>query len=257
MLNRGYAPGTLAAQGASMTTRPPVAWTRALDVRPWEWRRLLPIGLLSGTLAWGQALGGTALQALFLFGSGVDNLPLVFVLSAVLTVPTTALYTVALERLGIDRMFWLLLAVLAVAAVSTRSVLAAFDSAGELLFVAYLAYLVLLSVSMLHFWNYASRLFDTLEAKRLFPLIGAAASLGLLASGFTAGILAGPLGTANLLLVWALLLAVSGGIFRLCQVRAGVGISEPSASSTATPVGMRTLLRHPLLRCLMATSFLM
>ena len=116
---------------------------------------------------------------------------------------------------------------LAVAAVSTRGVLAAPHSSGKLLFGAYVTYLVLLSVSMLQFWNYANRLLDTLEAMRLFPLIGAAASLGLLAIGFTAGILAGPLGTANLLLVWALLLAVSGGIFRFCQVRVGVGISEP------------------------------
>jgi HEAT repeat protein len=209
------------------------------------------------TLTWGQALGGTALQALFLFGTGVENLPLVFVLSAVLTVPTTALYTMALERLGIDRMFWLLLAVLTVAAVSTRGVLGALSSASEPLFAAYLAYLVLLSLGMLQFWNYASRLFDTLEAKRLFPLIGAATSLGVLASGFTAGIFAGPLGTANLLLVWALLLVVSGGVLRFCQVSVGIGISETSAPIATHAIGVRTLLRHPLLCRLMAASFLL
>src|SRR5918911_5413688 len=97
-----------------MVTRARPVWTRALDVRPWEWRRLLLACLLWGTLTWAQALGGTALQALFLFGSGVDNLPLLFVLSAVLTVPTTALYSVALDRLGIDRLFWLLLSLLTV-----------------------------------------------------------------------------------------------------------------------------------------------
>src|SRR5581483_8959295 len=155
-----------------MVARAQGAWARALEVRPWEWRRLVPTCLLFGTLTWGQALGGTALQALFFFGSGVENLPLVFVLSAVLTVPTTALYAVALERLGIDRMFWLLLAVLILAAVGTRGVLGAHGSAAEPLFAAYLAYLVLLSLGMLQFWNYASRLFDTLEAKRLFPQSG-------------------------------------------------------------------------------------
>jgi len=240
-----------------MVARAQGAWARALDVRPWEWRRLVPTCLLFGTLTWGQALGGTALQALFFFGSGVENLPLVFVLSAVLTVPTTALYAVALERLGIDRMFWLLLAVLILAAVGTRGVLGAHGSAAEPLFAAYLAYLVLLSLGMLQFWNYASRLFDTLEAKRLFPLIGAAASLGLLASGFTAGVLAAPLGTANLLLVWALLLVVSGGVLRYCQASVAIGVGEPSAPSASSPIGMRALLRHPLLRFLMAASFLL
>jgi CRP-like cAMP-binding protein/HEAT repeat protein len=240
-----------------MVARPRIEWARALDVRPWEWLRLLLSCLLWGTLTWGQALGGTALQALFLFGSGVENLPLMFVLSAALMVPTTALYTVALERLSIDRLFYLLLAVLIVAALSTRGVLAVVGSTGELLFVAYLAYLVLLNLGMLQFWNYVSRLFDTLEAKRLFPLIGAAASLGLLASGFTAAVLAGPLGTANLLLVWALLLAVSAGVFRLWQTSLSVGVAEPAAPTTASRVGVHALMSHPLLRCLMAASFLL
>jgi AAA family ATP:ADP antiporter len=231
-------------------------WVRALDVRPWEWQRLLLACLLWGTLTWGQALGGTALQALFLFGSGVENLPLVFVLYAALMVPTAALYTLALERLGLDRLFYVLLGVLIASALGTRGVLAVLGPTVEMLFGAYLAYLVLLNLGMLQFWNYVSRLFDTLEAKRLFPLIGAAASLGLLASGFTAAILAGPLGTPNLLVVWALLLAVSGGVFRLCQTRLSVGIAEPAARATAA-VGPRALLGHALLRGLMAASFLL
>src|SRR5581483_5316962 len=234
-----------------MVARAQGAWARALEVRPWEWRRLVPTCLLFGTLTWGQALGGTALQALFFFGSGVENLPLVFVLSAVLTVPTTALYAVALERLGIDRMFWLLLAVLILAAVGTRGVLGAHGSAAEPLFAAYLAYLVLLSLGMLQFWNYASRLFDTLEAKRLFPLIGAAASLGLLASGFTAAALAGPLGTPNLLLVWALILIATGVVFRLCETSLGSGAAEPATAAATGAIGLRALTGHPLLRSLM------
>src|SRR4051794_27302011 len=185
----------------------------ALDVRPWERQRLLLACLLWSVLTWGQALGGTTLQSLFLFGSGVDALPLVFVLYAGLMVPTAAVYTVALERLGTERLFYLLLAVLVAAALGIRGLLALLGPSLALLFVAYLGYLVLVNLGMLQFWNWASRLFDTQEAKRLFPLLGAAASVGLLASGFTAAVLAGPLGSANLLLVWALLLVVTAGIF--------------------------------------------
>ena len=240
-----------------MAGRARVAWDRALDVRPWERQRLLLACLLWGTLTWGQALGGTALQSLFLFESGVANLPLVFVLYAALMVPTAALYTVALDRLGIDRLFYLLLVVLVAAALATRGVLGALGSSAVLLVVAYLGYLVLQNLGGLQFWNYVSRLFDTLEAKRLFPIVGAAESLGLLASGFTAAILAGPLGTPNLLVVWAILLVVSGGVFRLCQTRLDIGVAEATSRATATPIGPRALMGHRLLRCLMATGFLL
>lgn len=240
-----------------MATSARGGWAQALDVRPWERQRLGLACLLWGTITWGQALAGTALQSLFLFGSGVDRLPLLFVLYAVLMVPTAALYTLALERLGIARLFYVLLAVLGGAALGLRALIAALGPGVELLFVAYLAYLVLLNLGMLQFWNYATRLFDTLEAKRLLPVIGAAGSLGLLASGFTAAVLAGPLGTPNLLLVWALILLAAAIVFRLCQARLGNGAAEPVASSTAAPSGLRALTSHRLLRCLMAAGFLL
>jgi len=240
-----------------VATRGGAAWTRAFDVRPWEWSRLLAICLIWGVLTWGQALGANALQALFLFASGVAQLPLVFVLYAALMVPTAAAYTLALERLGIDRLFYLLFAVLIVAALGMRALLAAVGSSAGLLFGAYLADQVLLNLGMLQFWNYASRLFDTQEAKRLFPLVGAASSVGLLASGCTAAVLAGPLGTANLLLVWALLVGVAAVIFRRCQSRLGAGVAVAPAEAAATPAGLRQIVRHPLLRGLLGASLLL
>ena len=67
-------------------------------------------------------------------------------------------------------------------------------------------------------WSFANSLFDTRQAKRLFGLIGAGASLGAMSAGVLARVLVEPVGgTVNLLLVLALLIALGGG--RSCRSR--------------------------------------
>ncbi len=56
-------------------------------------------------------------------------------------------------------------------------------------------------------WSFANTVFDTRQARRLFGLVGAGASLGAIAGGIMAQTLVGPLGTVNLLLVLAALIA--------------------------------------------------
>src|SRR5215213_5888779 len=59
-------------------------------------------------------------------------------------------------------------------------------------------------------WSFANSLFDTRQAKRLFGLIGAGASLGAMSAGVLARVLVEPVGgTVNLLLVLALLIAAA------------------------------------------------
>ena len=49
-------------------------------------------------------------------------------------------------------------------------------------------------IAPVHAWSYASSLFDTRQAKRLFGLIGSGASLGAIVGGFLARMLVEPLG---------------------------------------------------------------
>ena len=61
-------------------------------------------------------------------------------------------------------------------------------------------------------WSFANSLFDTRQAKRLFGLIGAGASLGAITGGVLARFLVGPVGgTVNMLLVLAIAHRVGGG----------------------------------------------
>ena len=62
-------------------------------------------------------------------------------------------------------------------------------------------------------WSFANSLFDTRQARRLFGLLGASASLGAIAGGVMATLLVGPVGgTENMLLVLALLILIAAGV---------------------------------------------
>src|SRR3954471_17112073 len=75
-------------------------------------------------------------------------------------------------------------------------------------------------IAPVHAWSYASSLFDTRQAKRLFGLIGSGASLGAIVGGFLARMLVDPLGgSINLLLVLALLIALAASVVAVANTR--------------------------------------
>lgn len=118
-------------------------------------------------------------------------------------------------------------------------------------------------------WSLVSSLFDTRQARRLFGLVGAGASLGGIAGGLLGRWLVGPLGgTVNLLLVLAALIAataaiVTSAVRRLPPVGAGrVHVVSRASGRAAGPRPrpssrdvLATLASTPYLRLLAALVF--
>ena len=85
-------------------------------------------------------------------------------------------------------------------------------------------------------WSLANSLFDTRQAKRLFGLIGAGASLGAMTAGVMARILVEPVGgTVNLLLVLAVMIASAAGIVLLANFRIRPVGRSPRGSRVSRP----------------------
>jgi HEAT repeat protein len=110
-------------------------------------------------------------------------------------------------------------------------------------------------VALVQAWGLIGTLFDTRQAKRLFGLIGAGASLGAVAGGVMATTLVRPLGgSVNLLLVLAGLLALAAVCVTQLQ-------REGSAGTLATPERwsaretLREAARTPYLRRIAAMVF--
>ena len=82
-------------------------------------------------------------------------------------------------------------------------------------------------------WTVAGAVFDTRQARRLFPLVTGAAIAGSLVGNLSAGPLAGLLGTASLILVEAMLLVAASSCSRArrCGPTPPSLMPEPSRAS--------------------------
>ncbi|MEO6213832.1 MAG: Npt1/Npt2 family nucleotide transporter [Vicinamibacterales bacterium] len=110
-------------------------------------------------------------------------------------------------------------------------------------------------------WSFANSLFDVRQARRLFGLIGAGASLGAIAGGILARFLVGPVGgTVNMLLVLAALILLAAGIVAVASRRLRArGLSRARGRSRSVhPLSqsVRQLVESPYLRLLTALVFL-
>ena len=108
-------------------------------------------------------------------------------------------------------------------------------------------------------WTFTSSIFDTRQARRLFGLVGAGASLGAVTGGLLARFLVGPVGgTVNMMLVLAALILSAAGLVvvaiikipRTGPARRGRPPTHPFLNS----VGQ--IARSPYLRLLAALVFL-
>jgi AAA family ATP:ADP antiporter len=113
-------------------------------------------------------------------------------------------------------------------------------------------------IAPVHAWSYASSLFDTRQAKRLFGLIGSGASLGAIVGGFLARVLVEPLGgSINLLLVLAVLILLGAVVVTIANLRIRRRTSMRVSVSSVLPLHMaRVIANSPYLRLIAAVVFL-
>jgi ATP/ADP translocase len=107
-------------------------------------------------------------------------------------------------------------------------------------------------------WGLAGLVCDTRQAKRLFPLFGAANVLAAVAGGLGSAPLAAALHAENLLLVWALLLLVALGLGALLARRIPAEAPPDPDRSFVRDVreGLDTVARVRLLTWLLAAAVL-
>lgn len=109
-------------------------------------------------------------------------------------------------------------------------------------------------------WSFASSLFDTRQAKRLFGLVGSGASCGAITGGLLARFLVEPVGGAvNLMLVLALLILIAAGIVAAAQFRIGRGrlsLSPTRVSARPFRETWRDIASSPYLRHIAGLVFL-
>ena len=108
-------------------------------------------------------------------------------------------------------------------------------------------------------WSFTNALFDTRQARRLFGLIGAGASLGAIAAGLIALFLVEPVGgTVNLMLVLAALILLAAIIVWVASLKTRRPVSgvRPRVARHPFADSMRQIARSPYLRLIAALVFI-
>ena len=197
---------------------------QALSIKPGESRvASLMIGIMLFT-AMGAAVGGIGIEALFFARFGVEYLPYMFLGLGVTSMLVSFGITAALG--SAPRRLLYLAIPLFIALILITARLALLAKFNWLYPALWLGKEILNSLNGILIWGVAGVLFDTRQAKRLFPLFNASRILGQVIGGFATGLLVTVLGLENLLLVWAgtLLLAfvLSRAILQNQQISAPV-----------------------------------
>ena len=94
---------------------------------------------------------------------------------------------------------------------------------------------IVMALNIVQFWTFASEIFNTRQAKRLFPIVTGAANFGSMLAGASITVLVPWLGTPNLLYVIAVMLAAN---FLLVGI---LGRSQPASAATRAPARIDSL----------------
>ncbi len=228
---------------------------RALGVRPDEGGRLLGVATLFALLEAGRALGEVGKDTLIQGRFGPTGelpvvMPLLYIGLGAIGLIVALGYTAALGRIARGPLFIGMLAIAAGLMVVARVALGGGSDAA--LLALWLLVAVVGTLLMTVTWTIAGATFDARQAKRLFPLLTAAA----IAGAFIGSLLAGPVtrlvGAANLVVLEAAALLVAAPlVWRLVGGRgtAGrrpAGTDRPSVTADLR-TGFDTVVASPLL----------
>ncbi|MDX1614584.1 MAG: HEAT repeat domain-containing protein [Candidatus Promineifilaceae bacterium] len=183
------------------------------QIRAGEERPVMLLIALALTPSLGGAIGSPAVEALFYRRFGVEFLPYMYMALGVMNFVVAMLITALLGRLS-KRRLYLGLPVAMAAVLMVCRVLVGLDLTWFYP-VLWLIMSLLWTLQATFIWGVAGTIFDTRQAKRLFPLFGAGAILGNALGGLATGPLVGIVGTENLLLVWATAQLIAFGVVTL------------------------------------------
>jgi len=215
-------------------------WRLLPSVRRSERSRFLFFLSLSGLISLAQTLGLVGCESLLLAHLGPSALPLVFVGASLLTVLGSLIYAMGVQRARNDIYFIKILLIFAIL-ISWGALGAQFDK-HWILPLVYCFYYVSQSVLTNHYWTFTGDFFDTLSAKRLFPLFVMGSSLGGVLGGLMVGFLSDP---QTLLVLWAGALVGTGVMLRSFRRRLRRwGPLELEEADETSLDGMRNSVRY-------------
>lgn len=168
----------------------------------------------SALAGFGLSVGSISSDALFFKLYGVEFLPQMYALIALVLAPASLAYAAFVDRLTPHRMFlYLLLSFGATVGVAWLFMTSDGGRGGIALY--FIAYGVISELLLTHFYLYLGGFFDAQQAKRLQPSVMAIFLAGRILGGMFVGVAGTAMPIQHTALVWALSLALVGSLLAL------------------------------------------
>ena len=222
------------------------AVARLFGVRRRELPRIIPL-----TSAYGLVLASLytlkpARNALFLDGIGIEQLPYVLMLVALIGGGAALLFTRFTAAVRLDRLILATFLVSICFLIGFRFLLPLGFSWSYYLFYIWVNLFSLMSTSLI--WLLANAVFNPREGRRLFGVIGTAGIVGAFAGAAFTSWVATRVGTENLLLLCGLMIGLA--LFILYPVRAAQASSAPMQRHAEAGGVLAALRQSALIRML-------
>lgn len=191
----------------------------AFRIRPGEAERVgLMFVYLMGVVSM-FVVGRTVRDTLFLSRYDLSHLPYMYVAVAIFVALASYGYSQVVNRYRRDRLVVATLLLFSIVIAGFWGVLRAGLGTGFFYPTLYVVVEIIGTISIIQFWTFANDIYSSREAKRLFGVIGAGGVLSNIIVGAVIGGLAPRVGSENLLVGCAVLLAICAGcVSRLGRV---------------------------------------
>ncbi len=209
----------------------------------------------------GIMFGRNARDSLFLIYFGVEYLPLMYFVNAIFLVLCSVVYTTLVDRVERGKFLGAISLVFVACLIASRLALPR-PPHHWFYPVLYIEAQVIWYFSLMQFWTFVGDLFDTRQAKRLFPFLAVGALVGMIGVGVGSKAIVHTLGTENLLWVWAALI-LAGAALGAVAFRRYRLVKEPEQTDAAAAqpqirpsewqkikAGFREVVHEPLERAL-------
>lgn len=228
-------------------------WSSALGIRDDETSLAVwMIGVFAVTQM-SHAFGANAADALFFLRFGVEELPLMILISGGAVMVAILIHAAGLGYRGARR--WLPLITLVCAIWALMEWASIFSGAQFVYPVIWVSTQVLIMVTFTVMWNAAGAACTTRQAKRLFPVFASAGVAGGVIGNLLTGPLAALIGTESLLLVQgALLLGSAGLLFKASRFFADDSLENPTTIRSEMAAAAGAVRSSRLLKLAAATG---
>ncbi|HET6537916.1 MAG TPA: MFS transporter [Sphingopyxis sp.] len=176
---------------------------RLFRIEDGEWPKLIQFGFFGFLLQMGMGIGFSVGDAAFFSHVGAAGLPIIFILTPLVMLIYTGIFSLLMLRISLNSIVMLTLALLAGGGAIFCFLL---DQGGGDPVIYYLLklYLAMWYIALYTlFWTYTDAHFHIQDGKRLFPLFAGFCALGTASGALLVNMLAWALPMSAFLLIWA------------------------------------------------------